>query len=136
MHLRNNRLCQKILTHLSGPTTFLFYWRVSYSGNTSAFQADAVGSIPTTRSNYLDIHPKLWYNYSMISYKYGSHIQDLSPRKEPKCPMANVPSHDSRVLGAVTPPRRSYTTNHTIAPAYNKGPYQVISQSNIKDIGK
>ena len=25
--------------------------RVSYNGNTSAFQADAVGSIPSTRSN-------------------------------------------------------------------------------------
>ena len=24
----------------------------------------------------------------------------------------------------------------TIAPAYNKGPYQVISKSNIKDIGR
>ena len=26
--------------------------------------------------------------------------------------------------------------NFTIAPAYNKGPYQVISKSNIKDIGR
>ena len=50
--------------------------------------------------------------------------------------MADVPSMDSRVLGAVTPPRKSYTSNHTIAPAYNKGPYQVISPKNIKDIGR
>ena len=72
----------------------------------------------------------------MISYKYGSHLQDLSPQKERKCPMADVPSMDTRVLGAVTPPRKSYTSNHTIAPAYNKGAYQVISPKNIKDIGR
>ena len=72
----------------------------------------------------------------MISYKYGSERQDLSPQIEPKCPMADVPSHDSRVLGGVTPPRKSYSSNHTIAPAYNKGAYQVISPKNIKDIGR
>jgi hypothetical protein len=26
--------------------------------------------------------------------------------------------------------------NFTVAPAYNKGAYQVISKSNIKDIGR
>tara|TARA_R110002020_G_scaffold23274_2_gene77677 strand:- start:4337 stop:4489 length:153 start_codon:yes stop_codon:yes gene_type:complete len=50
--------------------------------------------------------------------------------------MAHIPSLDTRALGAVTPPRKSYKSNHTIAPAYNKGGYQVISKSNIKDIGK
>ena len=71
----------------------------------------------------------------MISYGRDDLI-DISPKKEHKCPMADVPSMDSRVLGAATPPRKSYTTSHTIAPAYNKGPYQVISKSNIKDIGR
>jgi hypothetical protein len=33
------------------PTTFKFNKRVSYIGNTLAFQASKVGSIPTTRSN-------------------------------------------------------------------------------------
>jgi len=28
------------------------------------------------------------------------------------------------------------TSTHTIAPAYNKGAYQVISTDNIKDIGR
>ena len=28
------------------------------------------------------------------------------------------------------------TSTHTIAPAYNKGAYQVISTENIKDIGR
>ena len=122
-------------TIIHAPLYFLFK-RVSYNGNTSAFQADAVGSIPTTRSITLDIHPNLWYNYIMISYGYDSHRQMLNPERERKCPMANIPSKDTRALGAVTPPRKSYTTNHTIAPAYNKGPYQVISTTNIKDIGK
>jgi hypothetical protein len=37
-----------------------------------------------------------------------------------------------------TMPDRSYTkgSRYTIAPAYNKGAYQVISQENIKDIGR
>ena len=50
--------------------------------------------------------------------------------------MSDVPSLDSRLTGAVTPPRKSYTSNHTIAPAYNKGGYQVISKDCIKDIGR
>ena len=32
--------------------------------------------------------------------------------------------------------RRMISSNYTIAPAYNKGAYQVISKDNIKDIGK
>ncbi len=33
---------------------------------------------------------------------------------------------------------RSYTkgSTYTIAPAYNKGAYQVISKENVKDIGR
>ena len=72
----------------------------------------------------------------MISYNMNPVRIDLSSKRDTECPMRKIPSKDTRALGAVTPPRRSYTTSHTIAPAYNKGPYQVISQSNIKDIGK
>ena len=53
-----------------------------------------------------------------------------------KCPMKDIPSLDTRKLGAVTPPRKSYSSSHTIAPAYNKGPVMVITESCIKDIGK
>ena len=33
---------------------------------------------------------------------------------------------------------KSYTSSsrHTIAPAYNKGAYQVITKENVKDIGR
>ena len=71
----------------------------------------------------------------MISYGKVD-VVFRTAKQERKCPMADVPSVDTRVLGAVTPPRKSYTSNHTIAPAYNKGPYQVISPKNIKDIGR
>ena len=72
----------------------------------------------------------------MISFRYGSHLMDMGISRIEKCPMKDIPSLDTRALGAVTPPRKKYRSNHTIAPAYNKGAYQVISQSNIKDIGK
>jgi len=39
-------------------------------------------------------------------------------------------------LGAATKPKSYGSTRHTIAPAYNKGAYQVISKQNIKDIGR
>lgn len=32
--------------------------------------------------------------------------------------------------------KRMISSNYTIAPAYNKGAYQVISRENVKDIGK
>lgn len=46
----------------------------------------------------------------------------------------NVPSHDARV--GVAPKKEARQSDHTIAPAYNKGAYQVIPKSEIKDIGK
>ena len=72
----------------------------------------------------------------MISYKYGSHIMDMGVEKTDECPMRDIPSLDTRRTGAVTPPRKSYSSKHTIAPAYNKGPLMVIPESCIKDIGK
>ena len=32
--------------------------------------------------------------------------------------------------------KKEISSKYTIAPAYNKGAYQVISKDNIKDIGK
>ena len=62
----------------------------------------------------------------MISFKYGSHLIDMGISRTDKCPMKDIPSLDTRKLGAVTPPRKSYSSSHTIAPAYNKGPVMVI----------
>ena len=72
----------------------------------------------------------------MISYNMNPVRLDTRKRKDTECPTNSIPSRDTRALGAVTPPRKSYRTNHTIAPAYNKGGYQVISKKNIKDIGR
>ena len=36
----------------------------------------------------------------------------------------------------VAPKKELIPHNFTIAPAYNKGPYQVISKDNVKDIGR
>jgi len=73
----------------------------------------------------------------MISFSMNPIRESITVVKEDKvCPWSLIPSLDSKSLGAVTPPRKYYTSNHTIAPAYNKGAYQVITQSNIKDIGK
>ena len=72
----------------------------------------------------------------MISFKYGSHLVDIGISRTDKCPMKDIPSLDTRKLGAVTPPRKSYSSGHTIAPAYNKGPVMVITESCVKDIGK
>ena len=46
-------------------------------------------------------------------------------------------SADSGV-GTCVAPDRSYADNasFTVAPAYNKGAYQVISSENVKDIGR
>jgi len=73
----------------------------------------------------------------MISYRYGSGIVDLGLKKtedENTKYWRELPSADNRE--GMAPKKKVYTSNHTIAPAYNKGPYQVISSVNLKDIGK
>ena len=55
--------------------------------------------------------------------------------ERPKGTLSDAPSLNLRVTGA-TPPLKSYSSKHTVAPAYNKGPYMVISENNIEDIGK
>ena len=46
-----------------------------------------------------------------------------------------IPLSDDIPVG-VAPKKELIPHDFTIAPAYNKGPYQVISKSNIKDIGR
>ena len=52
-----------------------------------------------------------------------------------------VTEYPSLELGAPNPEETAVkehyvSSKHTIAPAYNKGAYQVISKNSIKDIGK
>ena len=70
----------------------------------------------------------------MISYGRDV-VVNVTKRKETECPTRAIPSLDTRV--AMAPKKDPLkTTAHTIAPAYNKGAYQVISKENIKDIGR
>jgi|TARA_R110001592_G_scaffold26326_7_gene98692 hypothetical protein len=43
----------------------------------------------------------------------------------------------SNTICAITyKPKKSGLQNYTVAPAYNKGAYQLITKGNVKDIGK
>ena len=72
----------------------------------------------------------------MISFNMNPIQESLTVKVDKVCPWSLIPSLDNKSLGAVTPPKKYYISNHIIAPAYNKGAYKVVSQSNIKDIGK
>ena len=47
----------------------------------------------------------------------------------------NLPSRNDRDAMACSK-AKTYSSSHTIATAYNKGAYQVIPHSEIKDIGR
>ena len=48
----------------------------------------------------------------------------------------SIPSLSNTIPVGVAPKRKIHEHNFTIAPAYNKGAYQVISKRDIKDIGR
>ena len=59
------------------------------------------------------------------------HGFDSLPLHQPDLPpVSNV------IPVGVAPKKKVIDHNFTIAPAYNKGAYQVISKNSIKDIGK
>jgi hypothetical protein len=62
-----------------------------------------------------------------------SYRRDTKEYKSAK-PLYSTDSKDG--CGIVDRSALIETSTHTIAPAYNKGAYQVISTENIKDIGR
>ena len=60
----------------------------------------------------------------------GSRFDPVHLHQPDLPPVSNV------IPVGVAPKKKVIDHNFTIAPAYNKGGYQVISQSNIKDIGR
>ena len=75
------------------------------------------------------------------SLRVESHIKDRI--KEMNAHRERYPSYVGKVSKATAMGTRrddSYkqeiSKNYTVAPAYNKGAYQVINKSNIKDIGR
>ena len=54
----------------------------------------------------------------------------------PSSPAKDLPPLSNVIPVGVAPARKTPKHNFTIAPAYNKGAYQVISERDIKDIGR
>ena len=69
---------------------------------------------------------------------YGS-TAGSNPAREgsiPSSPAKDLPPLSNVIPVGVAPARKTPKHNFTIAPAYNKGAYQVISKRDIKDIGR
>ena len=69
---------------------------------------------------------------------YGS-TAGSNPAREgsiPSSPAKDLPPLSNVIPVGVAAPRKPLKHNFTIAPAYNKGAYQVISERDIKDIGR
>ena len=60
----------------------------------------------------------------------GAEGQGFKSSHSDQIPLSNT------IPVGVTPKRKVHEHNFTIAPAYNKGAYQVISKKDIKDIGR
>lgn len=61
---------------------------------------------------------------------------DTFRRSTPDYPSLNSTSHGTTGGTLTSQEKKDISSNYTIAPAYNKGAYQVIGSNNIKDIGK
>ena len=77
---------------------------------------------------------KIWGGSSVgraSALQAEGHGFDSLPLHQPDLPpVSNV------IPVGVAPKKKVIDHNFTIAPAYNKGAYQVISKNSIKDIGK
>ena len=94
------------------------------SGSTTSSNLVRVGSIPTSPANSRSVaQPGSVPALGAGGQRFESSHSDQIPL-----------SNDIPV--GVAPKKELIPHDFTIAPAYNKGPYQVISKSNIKDIGR
>ena len=66
-----------------------------------------------------------------------SRIDEMNAHRE-RYPsyVCKVSENRSTGVSEDTSYKKEISKNYTIAPAYNKGAYQVINKSNIKDIGR
>ena len=94
------------------------------SGSTASSNLARVGSTPTSPANKRSVaQPGSAPALGAGGQRFDSSLSD------------QIPLSDDIPVG-VAPKKELIPHNFTIAPAYNKGPYQVISKSNIKDIGR
>lgn len=71
--------------------------------------------------------------------KRKTYTPDFTPLKESDYYRRNLPEYRSVDDGShdtSATERHELDSKYTIAPAYNKGAYQVISRDNVKDIGR
>ena len=68
--------------------------------------------------------------------KVAKPFKPLQHRNNPPRDVIYYPSHQSTKAIEGTVVERPKSNKHTVAIAYNKGPYQVILGNEIKDIGK
>ena len=99
----------------------------SYSGKkrkTSAWKKKSAPRKCRTESLRVESHIK-------------SRIDEMNAHRE-RYPsyVSNVSENRSTGVSEDTSYKKEISKNYTIAPAYNKGAYQVINKSNIKDIGR
>ena len=67
----------------------------------------------------------------------ASGLQPEGQRFNPVClHQPDLPPLSNVIPVGVAPKKKVMDHNFTIAPAYNKGAYQVISKNSIKDIGR
>ena len=85
---------------------------------------------PTTkRVQNTNKHMKVQHNAVLEAHK--EHL-----KKYPSMPMGSSAAGKGTVNVSWDKEKKEIGQGYTAAPAYNKGAYQVIGKSNIKDIGK
>ena len=96
--------------------------------------------IPLTeeRIQTLKDHEKFLKRYR-VGESQGIHIEPMKVEKKQYREEVTTPTRTKGKVAGTKPAvnwRLEESRNFTVAPAYNKGAYQVITKSNVKDIGR
>ena len=82
------------------------------------------------------VHEKFLAKYCGKSGGVNDTVPNKYQRPSEVLTEGSIPSLSNTIPTGATPVREIHEHNFTIAPAYNKGAYQVISRRDIKDIGR
>ena len=107
------------------------------------YQRSKRKAIPLTpeRIASLKEHEKFLKQFRIGEYRsvaQSGSVSGLGPegRKFESCHSDQKPTMRGKSTKPVIDWKKEESQNFTVAPAYNKGAYQVITKSNIKDIGR
>jgi hypothetical protein len=81
-------------------------------------------------------HEKFLAKYCGKSGRVNDANVTLYQRPSQVLTEGSTPSLSNTIPVGVAPKKEIHKHNFTIAPAYNKGAYQVISRRDVKDIGR